>query len=210
MDAKYIKHSDISQLEKKLYKKGLLQIKPSSFYKKIPREVLLYFAYVKGIYVFPTKELVEWLKKNSSGNMIEIGAGHGAIGRSLCIPITDSRMQEIPEVKSYYAIMGQPVIEYPNDIEKLEAMEAIKKYKPSTIFGAFITHKWKDGMEDGNILGVDEDVLIKNVDMYISVINKHTHKTKPILKIPHEEHYFPWLITRTEQESNRIAIWTRK
>lgn len=209
MEGKIIQKSDISQLEKKLYKNGLLQVKSSKFYEKIPKEQLIYFAYVKGIYVFPTTELIDWLKKNSIGNMIEIGAGHGAIGRSLGIPITDSRMQELPEVKSYYTFMGQPTIQYPKDVEKLEAMEAVKKYKPSTVFGGFITHKWIDGMEDGNMLGVNEEELIKHVDMYITVLNKNTHKTKPLLHIPHEEYYFTWLITRSEQEGNRIAVWTR-
>lgn len=209
MLGKIIQKVDISDLEKKLYKNGLLQVKPSSFYKKYTEEQLTYLAYMKGIYVFPTRELVNWLKKNAIGNMIEIGAGHGAIGRCLGIPTTDSKMQEMPEIKSYYSFMGQPVIEYPKDIEKLEAMEAVEKYKPNTVFGAYITHKWKTGLHDGNILGVDEDELIKNVDMYISIINIKTHRNKPILHYNHESLYFPWLITRSEQGDNRIVIWKK-
>lgn len=202
--------TDISYLEKDLYKDGFLQVKPFSYFKDIPRNDLMYFFNRHGIYVYPTLELIEWLKKNIVGSAIEIGAGHGTISRTLGIPITDNRMQEWPEIKLYYEACGQPVIKYNDDVERLTAEDAINKYKPDTVIGTFITQLWTPETKDGNAYGVNEIKILQQVKKYILVINLYTHRNKLILIKPHEEYYFDWLITRAKDPSlNRIVIFNK-
>lgn len=204
-----INNIDISLLNKLLFIDEKLQVKPIEFYKQFTNDQIRLFAHVHGIYVFPTSELIKWLKLNIIGSAIEIGAGNGAIARNLNIPITDSRLQEDPMIMMRYISMGQPVIKYPNDVEKLTAEDAVKKYNPETVIGAYITHKWYLGMNEGNEFGVDENDMLKHIKKYINIGNLVTHKSKPILHLKHEEYYFDWLLTRAAfQKSNRIFVWT--
>lgn len=202
----YVVSVDLSNMNKEIMFEGKLTIHPFSFYSKFSENEIRYFMHQHGIYVLPTQELVDFLKTLIIGNAIEIGAGHGSIARALNIPITDSKMQELPEIKAFYLSAGQPVIKYPEDIEKLNYEEAINKYKPNTIIGAFITHKF-NGV-DGNMYGVIEEDILKITKRYINIGNKTTHKTKPILKLPHTEYYFDWIITRGQfQKDNRIFVF---
>lgn len=205
-----IRNVDISELESQVLDNGLLKIKPYSFYQSIDSNSIKVLMWKYGIYVLPTQELVDWLKENIVGNAIEIGAGIGAIGRALNIPITDSRMQEIPEIKFYYNMSGQPTINYPNDVEKLTAEEAIEKYKPDTVIGCFITHKFEAKIGSGNAMGVQEENILKSVNRYINIGNLHTHKDKPILRNNPAEFNFEWLITRSVISSlNRIWVYDK-
>lgn len=208
----HIERCDLTDLESQvLDSEKKLIIKPYSFWKNRDMNERRYFMYVHGIYVLPTTELIEWLRTMIIGNAIEIGAGHGAIARSLNIPITDSRMQELPEVKFMYQMGGQPPIVYHNDIEKLDAIEAVEKYKPDTVIGAFITHKYDEKIGSGNMYGVDELKMIKKIKRrYINIGNKHTHRDKPLLKLPHTEYQFDWLITRSvDQYQNVIFVFDK-
>lgn len=204
-----IERCDLTNLEKKVFdNENKLIIKPYSFWKNINGNELRYFMYIHGIYVLPTQELIDWLKQNIIGNAIEIGSGIGAVARNLGIPITDSRMQELPEVKLAYLAGGQPTIKYPSDVEKLDYKLAIFKYQPQTVIGCFITHKYDERIGSGNAYGVEEEFILKNSVKYINVGNKHTHKDKPILKQKHQEYYFDWLITRSvDQKQNTIFVF---
>lgn len=209
-NAQQILKCDLSGLEKEVLVDGKLIVRPFEFWKNRDKNEINYFLYVHGIYVIPTDELINYLKENIIGSTIEIGAGNGAISRTLNIPITDSRMQEREDIKMHYAMTGQPVIKYPDDVEKLDAEEAIAKYRPDTVIGCFITHKYKEEIGNGNMYGVEEENILKAVKRYINVGNLMTHKAKPILKMKHEEHYFDWLITRSvNQSDNRIFIWNK-
>lgn len=203
---------DITELENQVFdSEGKLKVMPYSFYKGLDENSIKMLMLKHGIYVIPTQELVEWLRANILGFAIEIGAGIGTIGRALKIPITDSRMQDLPHVKFQYNMSGQPTIKYPDDIEKLEASEAILKYKPKTVIGCFITHKYNTITNNGNALGVNEELLLQRVDRYINVGNLFTHKDKPILKKLPQEYYFNWLITRSNDQSlNRIWMYDKK
>lgn len=201
---------DISELEKEVLNNGKLIIKSFDFWKNRNWNEVGTFLHTHAIYVLPTEELINWMKENILGKAIEIGAGNGSIARALNIPITDSRMQENPEIKFYYQATGQPVIKYPDDVEKLDAEEAIKKYSPDTVLGCFITHKFKEEIGSGNMYGVEEENILKSVKKYINIGNLKTHGMKPILKLKHEELYFDWLITRSvNQNENRIFIWNK-
>lgn len=199
---------DISKIRNEAIKGGLLQVMPSSFYKQFTDNEIKFFMHQEGLYVLPTSELLEWLKNNIKGITIEIGAGHGALSRALKVPITDSRMQENPAIMLAYLAGGQPPIKYASDIEKLNAKEAIKKYRPNTVFGCFITHIF-NGV-NGNAYGVDEINLLQCVNKYIHVGNLDTHRNSALLTLQHTEHYFDWLITRSlNQKQNRIFIWEK-
>ncbi len=189
---------------------GKLLVKDFEFYNSFPVNTVRLFMLENGIYVLPTTELVAWIKENIIGTAIEIGAGHGAISRQLGIPITDSWMQDRPDIKLYYQMCGQPVIKYHQDVEKLDAIEAIKKYKPDTVIGAFITHKYVESINSGNAFGVKEEFILQNAQRYINIGNLVTHRDKPILEFPHDEHYFQWIITRSaDQKNNRIFVWNK-
>lgn len=211
-NATELKQVDITDLEKQvLTENGLIKVMPYSFYQSIDENSIKMLMWKHGIYVLPTQELVDWLKENIVGTAIEIGAGIGTISRALQIPITDSRMQELPEIKWYYNMGGQPTIKYADDVEKLDAEEAIKKYNPDTVIGCFITHKFEERIGSGNAMGVQEEFILENVKRYINIGNLHTHKDKPILKNNPVEYNFEWLITRSVVSSlNRIWIYDKK
>jgi len=206
-----IKEENISSLENQVFENGKLKVMSIAFYNSISLNARRYFMWKHGIYVLPTQELIDWLRENITGNAIEIGAGVGSIARALEIPITDSRMQERPEIKFYYNMSGQPTIAYPNDVEKLNYEEAIIKYKPKTVIGCFITNKYEEKIGSGNALGVQEEYILENVSRYINIGNLETHKHKPILKRNPEGFNFDWLFTRSaNQELNRIWVYNQK
>jgi len=210
------KNTDISQLERDLLDdRGVLKVVPAEYYVQIRQDVLAVFCHKYGFYSLPTTELVEWLKPHvANKNAIEIGAGVGAIGRALGIPLTDScYMRTNAEVIAYYAMAGQPVTEYPEDIEELNAVAAVDKYKPEVVIGSWITHRYTVERAElgGNAYGVDEEYVLKNVKKYIMIGNDHVHRLKPLLDLPHEEHYFDWLYSRSMSgRPNVIFIWESK
>lgn len=205
------KNKDIQYLNSLFDENGFLKIVSSSFYQKIPQEDLCLFCHKYGFYSLPTIELVDWLKTQIDiDSTIEIGAGHGALARELKIPATDSRYMEDPEIKAYYDLLKQPVTIYPADIIKLDAISAIKYYKPKFVIGCWITHKYNETehYRGGNMFGVDEEFLLKHVNKYIMIGNELNHYNKKILELPHIELKFPWLFSRSlEPSKNIIYIW---
>jgi hypothetical protein len=193
------------ELENLLIKDGILQVLSYEIIKDFDQEVLLNFELKYGIYVLPTLELIDFLRGEIVGDAIEIGAGMGAIGRSLGIPITDSYLQTVPEIKFYYEQMGNPVITYPADVEKLSAESAIRKYNPDTVIAAYVTHKYNG--TTGNMYGVVEGKILAKGCKYISIGNDNVHMDKPILKYPHRVMRFDWLETRSEKSKNHVKIW---
>jgi hypothetical protein len=208
-----LENVDVSYLDQNLFdeEKHLL-VKPASFYQNIPQNHLSLWGHFHGVYCFPTVELIDWLKNHIiSDKTIEIGAGVGTIGRSLEIPITDScYMKNNEQVRIAYAMMRQPITEYPNDIIELNAIEAINQYKPEVVIGSWITHKYdeKEHWREGNQFGVDERYILKNVKKYIMIGNEKVHDKKPILEMKHQEFRFPWLFSRSVNfQSNIIYVW---
>lgn len=210
MQSSIIQPTSIQEIENQAFKNGFLIPLPSFFYKQFTRNQIEYFCWKHGIYVVPTTELITFLDKNIQGSGIEIGCGHGAIGRALNIPTTDSKLQDDDQIRQFYKATNQPTIKYPVDIIELDAIDAIKKYQPDTVIGGFITHKYSPRTKTGNMYGVVEGKILKSVEKYIHVGNRITHQDKPILKHKHKKHYFDWLITRSQdQEQNRIYIWDK-
>ena len=89
-----------------------------------------------GFYQIITQELVDFISPLiANKKAIEIGAGNGALGRALNIPLTDSYFQNTPEAMAMYMALQQPTVKYPSDVNKLTAMEAIEKFKPEVVIG---------------------------------------------------------------------------
>lgn len=152
---------------------------------RIPQEHLSIFCHKKAIYGIPSTELIGIIQSEISlSSVIEIGAGCGIFGEILDIPMTDSYMQELPEVKTYYKLLNQPTITYGSKVEKIDAVKAVLKYKPQIVFGSWITHKYdnKNHVVGGNIFGVREEDILKSVNKYIMYGNHKTHRIKPLLQ----------------------------
>ncbi|MDJ1505020.1 hypothetical protein [Xanthocytophaga agilis] len=188
-DARFAPKEDISEIEKIAWKDGKLQIVPSSFYAQFTQKQLSQFGHVYGVYTLPTTELINVLRSFITGtygsldNVIEIGAGNGAIGRALGIPMTDSYQQEDEDIKQIYDELQQPVVSYVEDVVRMDALAAVAHYKPKVIIGSWITHKWKKGLKTGNEKGVIEEKLFDHgARCYIHLGNHNIHGEKPLLK----------------------------
>ncbi len=212
-----IESSNVQYLDDILLDKmGLLRVLSAKTLRDIKYPDLQIWANLHGVYVFPTIELIDWLRAKIAGRKaIEIGAGHGAIGRSLDIPRTDSYIQTTPEVKLYYQMIGQKVVEPPPDVLKFEATAAVLNFKPQVVIGGFITQLYQPGDEvepkiGSSVFGVDEQFIYTQVEEYVMIGNLGTHKDKRLLAMPHEKLYYDWIITRSLQtENNRIFVWNR-
>lgn len=190
---------------------GLVRPIEYEILRRFPRNDLMAWCVLHGVYQIPTWELIDWLKNAINGeSAIEIGAGKACIGRYLGIPMTDSYQQAKPIVALYYATRGQIPAIPPADVERLDAHEAIAKYRPRVVIGAWITkHSWIPN--DGNYWGVQEERILRAGCTYIHIGNADPHGDKPILKYPHLEFNFPWLIGRgIDKTKNRIWVWNTK
>lgn len=212
-DVRIVDNKDVSYLDNILLQDGLFQPIAAKYLKSISQENLSQWCVKNAFYQIATIELIDWLK-NEIGNSfaIEIGAGQSGIGHALGIKSTDSYMQTLPEIKAYYQLMGQPTIEYPEYVEKLNAVEAIKKYKPEVVIGSFITQVYQPGDEENkigsNVYGIDEYFLLANVKKYIHIGNEETHKHKRIFTLEHKKYNFDWLYSRSfNRDKNAIWVW---
>lgn len=186
-------------------------VMPSEWWLQFGENTVRYFMWKHGVYVLPVTELADYFRSLGTEGMVEIGAGNGALARVLGVPATDLKAQLIPEVASYYAITGQPAIVYPAHVEKLEALEAVRKYGASTVIGCYITHRYDGRTRTGFPYGPNEEAILAAVQRYVLVGNSRTHKDKPINRIPHKREHFPWLITRApDPENNCIFTWIGK
>lgn len=211
---------DVSYLDKLLLdENGLLKVVYAIDLMRVPQEHLMQWGNQHGVYTFPTLEMIEWLKDQIRGrSAIEICAGYGAIGRALGIPTTDSYIQTTPEMIALYTKMGQVPIQPPPDVEKLEASEAVEKYKPQVVIAAYATQKYQEGDEGGegrpkvnsSVYGVDELSILPKLEKYINIGNVLSHGDKRILKqFPNFKRYrVPWLFTRSGSPGgNEIVVW---
>lgn len=192
---------------------GRLRLLPASAYDAIPRQNLQGWCHHNARYGLPTVELVAWIKEQIGGRKaIEVGSGAGDLGYHLGIPATDNRCQEKPDVRAYYEALGQPVIRYPDWVERLDAQEAIRVYEPEVVVGSWLT-QWispnkRAPKAGGNMYGVKEAGILNTGVTYIMVGNHHTHGGKKILRFPHEEHALPFIRSRTSYpELERVYIW---
>jgi hypothetical protein len=208
--------SDISELEDLLLVNGELQIVSSEELNDFTQNQISQFCVENGFYTIPTLELISFLHNEIGENnflkTLEIGAGHGAISRELKIRAVDNYMQLKPEVRAIYDTLEQTIVPYGKHVEEIDGNEAIKKYKPKIVIGAFCTHKYnaKEHWRGGNVWGLNEKLILERVDKYIHIGNRSTHSKKPILKYKHREVKEDWIITRSfKPKENVIWIWEK-
>ncbi len=178
-------------------------------------EKLRVFAHHYAIYQFPTIELLELLKNvigDDLDNCIEIGAGRGDVGRLLGVKMTDSKQQDKKQYQEMYAKIKQPTIIYPSDVKGLNYKEAIKKHRPKTVLGCWVTHKYdpKHHSAGGNIEGIESDYIIKRAK-FVFVGNLETHKNWRIPEMCQYKTYFnEGIISRAANHAaNFVAVFTK-
>ena len=178
-----------------------------------PNERML-FGVRNGLYSFPTNELIQFLTRQiASRTAIEIGAGHGALAKALHLRATDNRQQEEPAIRAHYQALGQPTVPYGENVERLDALAAVEKYRPQVVVACWVTHRFDPLRPEagGSASGVDEAKLISKCDEYIFIGNEHLHRHKPILDIAHETMHPAWLYSRALNGCRDfIAIWRRQ
>lgn len=190
---------------------GHPRIMPASFYEQttIDERALLGNRYA--LYCLPTVELCDWLMAHIGQRpAIEIGAGNGRIAARLGIPATDSRLQDSAGIRKAYALMGQPTITYGDNVERAEAMEAIRAYGPDIVLGSWITHRYdsRRHVAGGNMYGPDTDAILAMCAEYVLIGNEVTHADHPLWARPHDVIYPPWLYSRAHNGGrNFIAYW---
>lgn len=188
-----------------------MKLLPASHYKSYPWNDFRFFCHTYARYGIVTQELIDILKIYiKDKNAIEIGAGCGDLGYHLGIPMTDSKIQDDPLIKKVYEYMGQPTINYPEDVEKIEAISAIKKYKPQVVIASWVTAFGYPGKDDFgcNECGVKENEILNMVDTYILYGNSSVHHDKPIMKHLHTVIDHPGFISRSSsKDMNKLFIW---
>jgi len=197
-----------------------------------------------GLYTFPTLELCEWLYSQIDDNpeyephsAIEICAGTGWIGRQLGIPTTDVKNMENPEVQKIMLDSRSIPTIYADDVETLEASDAVNKYKPDIVIGSYVTsrqlvdkvdkrkaktvgiHMPNGGIITQNLMdivrkeikvGADVKSICRKVYKVILICNMRVHKNESYMSLPHKTLSFPWLITRGDVSQARILIFENK
>lgn len=184
---------------------------PFAKIKDVPQDELMQWCVERAVYQPPIAELIDLLSAVIAGRRaIEIGSGCAGIGRALGIPCTDSYIQTTPEMRALYAQMRQPVTEPPSYVERLDALEALEKYKPDIAIACFVTNLFRHGDKGGSVFGVDEELLVRQC-AYFHVGNLQVHRSKRILALPHLEYTATWLRSRAiDQAQNVFWQWDRQ
>lgn len=206
------KSTDTSVIEEQILDGQEFLIKGSDFWSQFTHDQIYKFMNDEALYVLPTEELIDYLDELiGDKTAIEIGAGRGFIGRELNIHTTDSYQQLCSKkIVKIYDSIGCPRVKYGKWVEKADAISAVRKYRPHTVPGCFVTHKWRYDTMSGNDEGIDMTKLLSLVKRFILVGNKVVHKDNPLMKIPHQEIMLPGLITKgIHQEEDRIFIWEK-
>ena len=207
-----IEDRDVEYLKKELLENGRIKLYPAAFFDSFDPVDLKVFCYKNARYGLITKELVECLKDLiKDRRAIEIGSGYGDLGYHLGIPMTDNKQQNWPELRSYYAALGQPIIDYPRDVVQMDALDAVLFYKPKVVVASWVT-QWidpdKPPTTPGNAWGIKEDEILKHVECYAMLGNKKVHDSKFICSLPHRELSLPFLRSRSSDNGlDRVYIW---
>lgn len=195
---------------------GQLKLLSARQYNQIAPDALRLWCHYYGRYGLPTQELVAWLQERIAGRKaIEIGSGSGDLAFHLGIPATDNRMQEWPNISLHYTYMGQPLIVYGDFVQTLDAVAAVKHYRPEVVVASWVT-EWIDPnlpppAHGGNMYGVKEDHILATGCEYILIGNVNVHGRKKIMTLPHQELQLPFLRSRAiHAELDRIWIWNGK
>jgi hypothetical protein len=178
----------------------------------VPHNDIKVWCVRNGVYQIPTQELIEWLR-SAIGNRsaIEICAGRSCLGRPLGIRMIDSFMHGDPAMNLVYRMLKQTPTVPPDDVERMNSNEAVLKYKPQVVIGAWVTQLGDGADGQSNPCGTDEEAILNTGAIYIHIGNLLSHDKKRILKRPHLEFSFPWLTGRgLDLSLNRILVWNAR
>lgn len=225
IDIDTITRTQIEIIKTTLTKNQLPLVVPSWQLLEFTKDALFIAMQDLAIYVWPTSELVHYLDSMfpDKSNVIEIGSGNGVLAYALGIRATDNYSQcdqfrpKSPAEKAAhkralqtFKALKMAHVNYGPNVENISAINAIKKYKPMHVLGCYVTHIWREGMLNGNELGIDEEKIISDpsINSYTVVGNSVTHKDKPILKHPHETMRPHGIIARAfDQKQNCVFRW---
>lgn len=204
--AERIAVQDVSDLDPLLLdEQGRLKVVPTTTLDRIPRDKLRLWCHLKAVYGLPTPELIEHVRQLIGGRpAIEIGTGAGCLGRALGLQLTDNLCQTWPDVAAYYLLTGQPTIRYPSDVENLDALAAVRKYRPKVVVASWIT-QITDGSRPGSMYGVDEEALLAEVETYVVFGSRRNHEHKVICQRPHRVVQEPWM--RSRADDSALFVW---
>lgn len=211
-DISVIPMDNVKDLRPELMDGNKIKLLPADYYKEVDWYSFRVFCHQMARYGIPTVELIEFVKKLIDGrSCIEIGAGTGDLGHYLGIKMTDSWQQTDPLVRMAYQNMKQPIVEYPPEVERIDALDAVKKYQPKVVVASWITPYSKHRTNFGsNPFGVKEAQILDLVDTFIHIGNLDVHWDKPIRKVGHLIIQKPWIVSRAKnQENNCIFIWDK-
>lgn len=143
------------------------------------------YCHKNALYGIVTHELLEFIKPHIIENeTIEIGSGAGILGTALNIIMYDNFVQSWPDIRMFYDLMGQPVINYHRNTFKGDANTAILTLKPRVVVASWVTHRYNEYFPalGGNVHGVDEVAMFNDIEKYIFFGNDKTHKDKPLFR----------------------------
>ena len=162
-------------------------------------------------YLLPTAELVTHLRELiGARSALEIGSGNGVLAKALGIPASDSYQQDRPDIAAYYQALRQKTIRYGENVQKRDALEAVRTLRPQVVVGAWVTHRYdpRRHWAEGNMDGVDEEALLELCEQYIFIGNDSVHAKKSIWRHPHRKAYLPFIFSRAKDGSKDfIAVW---
>lgn len=203
----------LAELDAACISDGFLQPMPAAFYAARPQAELGCWCVRRGFYNLPTVELIDWLREEIGGELaIEIACGHGAIGRALHIPLTDSRSHDDPRLRAHYANIKQAPTICPDDVVKMSALQAIERYEPTVVVLAWGVWKFnparpnaggsENGIAFGRVLGKP------SVQKLIVIAHERVHAPIDILELDHHTIRKPWLFGRAmDTAGNVIWVW---
>lgn len=190
---------------------GLPRVMPAGYYAETSAQERAWLGLRHGLYGLPTEELCDWMTEHIAGRKaIEVGAGNGRMAERLGIPATDLCLQDDPEIKAYFDATGQPRTQYGPNVERLEALAAVRKYRPAVVIGSWITHRYNPRRHGlgGNQYGPKMDAILERCDEYVLIGNTRTHAQNPLWRREHELLHFPWIYSRSVTDTpDFIAIW---
>ncbi len=219
--ARILPRIDLSKYDRLLLdERQRMRVHPASVLRELPETELAAWCMQRMRYGLVTEELITFLRELQAReniapeDTIEIGAGMGDLGHLLNVRMTDSAMQTTPDMRLYYGSLGQPIIDPPSDVDRIEAVAAVKKYRPKMVIASWVTQLYRDGDTPkkigSSIYGVDEEWIVRNVDCYVHIGNSVTHAKQRVGELIHWFVQEPWLVSRAaDQSANRICIWKR-
>jgi len=214
--ARLIPNAPTESVELLIGPAGSINPVPAAQIRALNPEAVLAYCHKYGIYQIPTLELITWIARYTANrNSLEICAGMGDLGRILGIRSSDSYMHLFPIVREAYERMQQPITAPPSSVEKLEALEAVKKYNPEVVIASWASEFSATPIPGRRTspFGIHERQIWEHgsVDTYIVIGNHEVHDKRLPHLTPHEAvEGAPWLVSRAfDQKANFAYVWKK-